>query len=161
MSTWAHFTLSLPIYLILNRSGCNHRVVKCVGFFLQLQRSSQWGVWERSAAGVGGGGGREGNGLFCFKLFLLTAWYLLTAGEMYCKHQPPCLHLGCKKAAQEPTLEREGGGKKKRTDDMPPTNTPNCRCCLDLPAELESLQMFTERSHDNSETGSQITEMAQ
>lgn len=33
MSTWAHFTLSLPIYLILNRSGCNHRVVKCVGFF--------------------------------------------------------------------------------------------------------------------------------
>lgn len=44
---------------------------------------------------------------------------------------------------------------------MPPTNTPNCRCCPDLPAELESLQMFTERSHDNSETGSQITEMAQ
>lgn len=64
--------------------------------------------------GGGGGGGREGNGLFCFKLFLLTAWYLLTAGEMYCKHQSPCLHLGCKKAAQEPTLEREGGGKKKK-----------------------------------------------
>jgi len=43
-----------------------------------------FGTWGR---------GEEGNGLFCFKLFLLTAWYLLTAWEIYCKHWPPCLHL--------------------------------------------------------------------
>lgn len=44
---------------------------------------------------------------------------------------------------------------------MPLANMPKYRCCLDLPAELESLQMFAESecSHVNSETGSQITKI--
>lgn len=87
------------------------------------------------------GVGEEGNGLLCFKLFLLTAQYLLTAWEIYCKHWPPCLHLAWKKMKLH---QNECWGGIKLTDDMAPANTPNYRCCLDLPVELESLQMFTE-----------------
>lgn len=53
--------------------------------------------------------------------------------------------------------------EKKLTDDMAPTNAPNYSCWLHLPVELKSLQMFRESecSHDNSKTGSHITEITQ